>query len=93
MGCVVVVAGFLVGSEGEVRFSWLGVFFGVLSSAFVAGNGVLIKKTLAHLDNNEWKSISYNTFLATLIMMPLLLFSGMHTRKQSIRYFFSYRVH
>lgn len=84
MGCIVVIAGFLVGSEGEIRFSWLGVFFGVLSSAFVAGNGVLIKNTLTYLQNNEWKSISYNTFLATLLMMPLLLFSGVTNPNLSV---------
>jgi len=34
--CAVVISGFFLGSLGEVHFSWLGAFFGILSSCLVS---------------------------------------------------------
>lgn len=34
--CSAVVFGYILGCDGEIRFSWLGVIFGVLSSGFVS---------------------------------------------------------
>jgi GDP-fucose transporter C1 len=52
--CCVVIIGFLIGSEGEVNFSWIGVFFGILSSIFIALHGIFVKKGLLVVNNNEW---------------------------------------
>jgi GDP-fucose transporter C1 len=46
--------GFVIGSYGEINFSWAGVVYGVGSSAFVALYGIYVQKTLAAVDNNQW---------------------------------------
>jgi drug/metabolite transporter (DMT)-like permease len=40
----VVIAGFFIGSKGEVNFSMIGSLFGVGSSVFVALNGIFTEK-------------------------------------------------
>jgi solute carrier family 35 (GDP-fucose transporter), member C1 len=52
--CLVIFAGFVVGSYGEVNFSWIGIGSGVASSCFVALYGIYVKKTLALVENDEW---------------------------------------
>lgn len=49
-----VFLGFVIGSYGEINFSWAGVIYGVGSSAFVALYGIYVQKTLAAVDNNQW---------------------------------------
>jgi hypothetical protein len=45
MACLgIVIAGFFVGSKGEVHFSLIGSLFGVGSSVFVALNGILTER-------------------------------------------------
>jgi GDP-fucose transporter C1 len=73
---VLVIIGFLVGSEGEVNFSWAGVTFGVLSSVFIALHGVYVKKVLGAVENNEWTMAKYNTTMSIVIMIPLIFLSG-----------------
>merc|ERR1712072_589580 len=49
IGCGVVIVGFLLGTVGEVHeinTSWKGVFFGVMSSVFVALYAIYVKKVL-----------------------------------------------
>jgi GDP-fucose transporter C1 len=73
---VIVLAGFFVGAYGEINFSWEGIFYGVGSSCFVALYGIYVKKKLVIVDNNEWRLLHYNTFLATIVLFPLVWLSG-----------------
>ncbi|KAL6047034.1 TPT domain-containing protein [Balamuthia mandrillaris] len=79
-GCMVVIAGFLVGSEGEEssRFSVIGLCFGILSSLFVAMHGLQVKRTLSQIDHrdNEWLTAHYNTLMSLFLLLPLILLSG-----------------
>ena len=54
VACAVIFAGFIVGSYGEINFSWIGIASGVASSCFVALYGIYVKKSLPLVDNNEW---------------------------------------
>ena len=54
IACLIIFAGFIVGSYGEINFSWIGILSGVASSCFVALYGIYVKKTLTIVDNNEW---------------------------------------
>ncbi|OZJ06176.1 hypothetical protein BZG36_01026 [Bifiguratus adelaidae] len=74
--CLIVFLGFVIGSYGEINFSWPGMFAGVGSSAFVALYGIYVKKTLGAVDNNQWRLLHYNTTLSILLLAPLVLFSG-----------------
>ncbi|KAK4519042.1 uncharacterized protein ATC70_009270 [Mucor velutinosus] len=76
VACFIVFLGFVIGSYGEINFSWAGVVYGVGSSAFVALYGIYVQKTLAAVDNNQWKLLHYNTTLAIIFLSPLLLLSG-----------------
>lgn len=74
--CGIVFAGFVVGSYGEINFSWEGLIYGVGSSAFVALYGIYVQKSLAIVDNNQWRLLHYNTTLAILILFPVVMLSG-----------------
>lgn len=76
VACFIVFCGFALGSYGEINFSWAGIIYGVGSSAFVALYGIYVQKTLAAVDNNQWKLLHYNTTLAIVFLFPLVLFSG-----------------
>lgn len=52
--CAVVVVGFVMGSLGEINFTWLGVFFGVASSAFVSLYGIFVKRIMVAVDGDQW---------------------------------------
>lgn len=54
LACLVVFLGFLIGSAGEVNFSWAGIGYGVASSAFVALYGIMVKKGLKVVDGDQW---------------------------------------
>jgi GDP-fucose transporter C1 len=72
----VVVAGFVVGSEGEVRFSVIGTLFGVTSSVFVSLNSIATKRALPAVGGNEWALAAYNNANALLLFPPLALATG-----------------
>jgi GDP-fucose transporter C1 len=74
--CGIVFLGFVIGSYGEINFSWEGLIYGVGSSAFVALYGIYVQKSLAIVDNNQWRLLHYNTTLAILILFPVVLLSG-----------------
>jgi len=74
--CAVVFVGFLLGSVGEVNFSWLGVIFGVTSSFFVALYSIYVKKILPFVESNEWKLLAYNTTLSIPMMIPVIFPTG-----------------
>ncbi|RHZ88047.1 hypothetical protein Glove_26g155 [Diversispora epigaea] len=74
--CSVVFMGFVVGSYGEINFSWEGIIYGVASSVFVALYGIYVKKTLIYVENDQWRLLHYNTTLSVFLLFPLVLFSG-----------------
>ncbi|KAM3580288.1 hypothetical protein VKS41_007524 [Umbelopsis sp. WA50703] len=57
--CAIVFLGFIIGSYGEINFSWEGLLYG-----------------LAIVDNNQWRLLHYNTTLAILILLPMVVLSG-----------------
>jgi len=76
---IIIIAGFILGSYGEVRFSWTGSILGVCASMFVALYGIYVKKTLSYLDNNQWRLLNYNTILALIVLIPLIYLTGEYT--------------
>ena len=76
ISCGIVFMGFMLGSYGEIDFSWAGLFFGVGSSFFVALYGIYVKKTLPVVNNDQWRLLHYNTTNALLIMLPIIFVSG-----------------
>ena len=51
--CGVVMAGFVIGSAGEINFSLIGWLFGIASSFFVALYGIYVKRALNHLNGDS----------------------------------------
>ena len=76
VACGVVFLGFVLGSAGEINFSWRGLIYGIGSSFFVALYGIYVKKTLALLDNNQWKLLHYNTALSIPLTFILTVLFG-----------------
>ncbi|CAN8073891.1 unnamed protein product [Agarophyton chilense] len=74
--CALVVSGFLVGNQNEMRWSLQGVLFGVAASFFVAMNAIYVKKKFPIVDNNPWKLTLYNNMNAAIIFIPLILCFG-----------------
>ena len=68
-----VIAGFFVGSGGEVHFSLLGTLFGVASSVFVSLNSIWTKKAMPIVDGNQWALAAYNNMNAVLMFVPIVL--------------------
>jgi solute carrier family 35 (GDP-fucose transporter), member C1 len=73
---LVVVVGFFVGSSGEMRFSLLGTFYGVVSSIFVSLYSVMQKKQMALVDGNVWKLSAYNNINACIMFIPFIVLTG-----------------
>jgi GDP-fucose transporter C1 len=71
----IVVLGFYVGSESEVNFSLIGTVFGVTSSIFVSLNSIMTKKSMEHVDGNEWTMSGYNNMNAVIMFFPIILLS------------------
>lgn len=74
--CLLVVSGFLVGNQQEIRWSFHGVLFGVAASFFVAMNAIYVKKKFPLVDNNPWKLTLYNNINASFLFIPLIF--GFH---------------
>ncbi len=53
-----VIAGFFLGTESEVRFSLSGTIFGIISSLFVSLNSILTRSALTAVDNDKWKCVT-----------------------------------
>ena len=70
--CMIIVAGYLMGCDGEPKFNVLGVVFGVLSSMFVALNAIYVKKILPVVDDNSEKLMIYNNLNAVFILPPII---------------------
>ena len=76
----VVVVGYYLGCEGEVRFSWLGITYGAIASLFVALYSNFVKKTLPVVDNDSWSLLYYNNVLAMIIMPLVFLLAGEYSQ-------------
>lgn len=74
--CGVIVSGFILGVEEEFDVSYLGVFFGLMASNFVALNSIYVKKALPVVENNEWKLTLYNNLNGCFVFLPVMLVSG-----------------
>ncbi len=74
--CALVISGFLLGNNQELRWSLQGVVFGVTSSFFVAMNAIYIKKKFPLVDGNPWKITLYNNINASILFIPLIMLSG-----------------
>lgn len=74
--CAFVISGFALGNAQELNWSLVGVLFGVTSSFFVAMNSIFVKKKFAIVDNNPWKITLYNNLNASILFIPLIIFSG-----------------
>jgi len=71
--CIIITIGYIMGCDGEVRFSVVGVVFGVLSSIFVALNAIYVKKVLPFVDDNSEKLMIYNNINA-MIILPFCIY-------------------
>ncbi|KRX23515.1 GDP-fucose transporter 1, partial [Trichinella nelsoni] len=77
--CGMIVSGFLLGVNQESvhgTLSYIGVFFGVLSTVFIALNAIYTKKMLPAVDNNSWQLSLYNSFNSSLLFLPGILLAG-----------------
>lgn len=70
---IIVILGFMLGINGEVNFSLLGTFCGVLSSVFVSLNSIFTKKILLIVDGDDSKLLYYNNFNASVLFIPLII--------------------
>lgn len=82
--CAIVVLGFLMGSMGHGNSNneekkggkLMGIFFGLLSSVFVALYGIVVKRKLPAVNNDEWLLLNYNTILSVIFLFPLIFAAG-----------------
>lgn len=74
--CGMVISGFLIGNRHEMRWTLVGVVFGVMSSFFVAMNAIFVKKKYPLVDNNPWKITLYNNLNASILFIPVIILSG-----------------
>ncbi len=74
--CGLVVSGFLLGNNLELRWSLQGVTFSVTSSFFIAMNAIYMKKKFPLVNNNPWRLILYNNLIAVVLFLPLIILSG-----------------
>eukprot|EP00172_Hildenbrandia_rubra_P002743 Plantae.Rhodophyta-Hildenbrandia_rubra.ctg38345.p1 GENE.Plantae.Rhodophyta-Hildenbrandia_rubra.ctg38345~~Plantae.Rhodophyta-Hildenbrandia_rubra.ctg38345.p1 ORF type:complete len:326 (+),score=23.36 Plantae.Rhodophyta-Hildenbrandia_rubra.ctg38345:458-1435(+) len=74
--CGIVVSGYFVGNKHELRWTYIGVIYGLLSSFFVAMNSIVVKKKFPLVDNDPWKITLYNNLNASVLFIPIILCSG-----------------
>lgn len=74
--CVTVAAGFVLGSDQESlagTFSLKGMVFGVISSLFIALNGIFTKRALDAVDHDSVKLTLYNNINACVLFIPFVV--------------------
>lgn len=74
--CIVIIIGYILGNSNENQFSWDALISGLASSIFTALYGIYIKKTLKHLNDDEWTLLIYNTTIAIFILFPICIVTG-----------------
>jgi GDP-fucose transporter C1 len=72
----IVVFGYILGCDGEVNFSWIGVMFGVTASVFVAMNSIMVKRTMALFKGDSFLLLIYSNVNAMIAMPFIFLFAG-----------------
>lgn len=72
----VVVLGYLLGCDGEVNFSWIGVIFGISASLCVALYAISVKKALKLVKEDTWLLMIYSNVNAMLAMPVIILLGG-----------------
>jgi GDP-fucose transporter C1 len=70
--CALIVAGFYLGVDNEIRFTLLGTVFGVGSSLFVCLNAMYTKKIAPVVENNQWRLSLYNNLNAVVLFPPII---------------------
>jgi len=78
--CGVVLIGYIIGVVGksnleQVGFTWLGVFYGLLSSAFVALYGIFVKSRM-QIVSNQWVLMLYNNIISGVLLFVVCLVTG-----------------
>jgi len=69
---IVVIAGFILGINGEIDFSLVGTSAGILSSVFVSLNSIFTSRMLPVVDNDKSMLLFYNNMNATILFVPLI---------------------
>jgi len=75
MAVGIVVIGYLAGVDGEIDFSWKGVFFGVSASFFVAWYSIYVKKVSKFVNNDSWLLLLYNNVNAAVFLPIIFMLS------------------
>ncbi|KAI9024110.1 hypothetical protein DFJ74DRAFT_667458 [Hyaloraphidium curvatum] len=78
--CGIVVVGFLVGTlleDKEIKVSFWGVTFGVLSSVTTALHAIVIARSLEVVNNSTLDLVFYNNVLSAVGLVPIVLISGL----------------
>lgn len=76
----IVISGYLLGCEGELDFSFIGVFYGISASFFVAMYSIYVKQTLKYVGDDSWKLMIYNNINAMILMPFLFLLAGEYSQ-------------
>ena len=76
MCLAVVIAGFLIGADGEPAYTAAGLLAGVGSSLFVSLNSIFTKSTLPAVAGNKWSLALYNNINACVLFIPIVLMTG-----------------
>ncbi|KAG0048853.1 hypothetical protein BGZ83_006251 [Gryganskiella cystojenkinii] len=74
--CFVVFCGFYTGVTSELNVSQLGIIFGVVSSVTTSLHAIVIKKSLAAVNNSSLDLVYYNNALSLMAMTPIIFLSG-----------------
>ncbi|KAG0294286.1 hypothetical protein BGZ98_001832 [Dissophora globulifera] len=74
--CLIVFCGFYTGVTSEINVSQLGIFFGVVSSITTSLHAIVIKKSLAAVNNSSIDLVYYNNALSLMAMTPIVFMSG-----------------
>lgn len=77
--CVSVAAGFVLGIDQEKvagTLSVYGVIFGVITSLFVALNGIFTKKSLDIVGHDSVRLTLYNNINASILFLPFVIGTG-----------------
>ena len=75
VACLFVVVGFFIGtlSDTDESSDKFGIAVGVLSSLLCAIYGVQVKRTLAVLGNDTFKTLYYNTVWGLVLLVPFII--------------------
>ncbi|KAG0238539.1 hypothetical protein BGW42_004301 [Actinomortierella wolfii] len=74
--CFIVFCGFYTGVTADINVSSLGVFFGIVSSITTSLHAIVIKQSLAAVNNSSIDLVYYNNLLSFIAITPIILFSG-----------------